>query len=288
MELAEDNIPESIFRYLFWENPLLCFADAEVVAIFFYDPMTVPFAYPVSECITEHRTDRCEYHSSDDMRFTPESAHEDHDIHARNCGSYDGERLDTRTRECDKIVPIPKSRDESSDPLDSWLDPFWLHKSEYEQSKRENSEKYGDRLREYDSKSLQYIHEAIVWKKIGSARKLTSNSLIYTKTNNCNKSSLCNQCWCQCKCIFCAHVTESSYYVIYLSRYIISMDPTLQRCFVIGDILYGVHIYTIYIICKMQIIFDKIRKFNIFKFMKVIHSSLLALVILPSLGGLWL
>ena len=36
----------------------------------------------------------------------------------------------------------------------------------------------------------------------------------------------------------------------------------------------------------MQIIFDKIRKFNIFKFMKVIHSSLLALVILPSLGGL--
>ena len=156
--------------------------------------MSVPFAYPIADVVPEHRTDRCEYDSSDDMRLTPESAYEDHYIHARNCSSYDRHRLDTGTRECDEIVPVPESRDESSDPLDPRFDPFWPYKSEHEQSEREHRKKYSDRLGKSDKKSLQYIHETIVWKKIGSARKLTSNSLVYTKTNNCNKSSLCNQC----------------------------------------------------------------------------------------------
>ncbi len=88
------------------------------------------------------------------MWFAPESADEDHDIHPRYCRPNDGEWLDTRTRERDEIVPVTESRDELSDPLDSWLDPLRFRKRENEQTQREDREKYGDRLGDEYEKSF--------------------------------------------------------------------------------------------------------------------------------------
>lgn len=60
MELTEDNVPESILFDLLAEYVLFSLTESKVVTIFFYDLVTVSFAYPVAEGIPEHRTNRCE------------------------------------------------------------------------------------------------------------------------------------------------------------------------------------------------------------------------------------
>ncbi len=91
MELAQYYVPESILLYLLAEYPLLCVSQSDIVTIFLYDTMSVPFSCPVPEIVTEHRTDYCEHHSTDDMRLSPESSYEDHHIHPRYQSSDDRE-----------------------------------------------------------------------------------------------------------------------------------------------------------------------------------------------------
>ena len=171
MELAEDDIPKPVSLDLLAEDFLFCFAESDVVTISFYDLMTVPFAYPVADIVADHRTECCKENSPDDMRLAPESSYQYHHVHPRYRSPDDRHRLDTRTRECDEIVPVPECLDQDSDPLDPWFDPLWLRKSEHEQSERENSKKYGDDFCEEYSKSFESVfHSLIVSEKLFFAK----------------------------------------------------------------------------------------------------------------------
>ncbi len=176
MKLTKDDIPKSIFLYLPWENILFCFSETDIVSIFLYDTVPVPFSDPISEIVSDHCTNSCQCDRENHMGFSPKSSYQDHDVHARYSGSNDGKRLDTCWRKCDEIVPVPKSRDKSAYPDNSQFYPIGPYEWDDHQDYWENREEYSDDLRDQDTDVFDYLHSSIVWKKHTFAMKIQLSS----------------------------------------------------------------------------------------------------------------
>ena len=56
MELAENDIPETIFCDLLRENVLFCLPESDVVAVLGDDLVPIPLTDPVAEIVPEHST----------------------------------------------------------------------------------------------------------------------------------------------------------------------------------------------------------------------------------------
>lgn len=177
MKLSENDIPKAIFRDLFFEYFLFCFSESDIVSVFFYDFMSVPFTDPVAEIVSEHCSDTCETYRQEYMIFPPKSSYENHDIHTRHGSSDDRKWLDTGRCKCYKKVPVSESLDQFSYPFYTSFYPFWMHERNANNNQRKYHKKYGDSFCEKNKKLFQCMHETIVWKSGRKAKK----SLIFYK-----------------------------------------------------------------------------------------------------------
>lgn len=171
MKFSKNNIPKSVFFYLFWEYFLFCFSESDVVTIFLDDLMSIPFSDPISDIISDHGTKCSQENRSYDMSFSPKSTNKNHNIHPWKSCSDNREWFCTSRDKCNKIIPISKYSNEFTNPSNSWFYQLWFYERDNYQDERKNSEEYSDRLSECDKKSLECLHTAIVWKKATFAKK---------------------------------------------------------------------------------------------------------------------
>ncbi len=165
MKFSEDDVPKSIFLYLFMEYISLCLSDTKPIAIFLYQFCPVPFTDPVSKIIPEHSADYCRGDRPDDMSFPPESPYENHDIHPRDSRPDDRKWLDTGRKECDEIIPISKCCYEIPDPLYTNFDPFWSYERDADKYKRQYGEKNREKFRKGLYDIFEYVfHISRIWK----------------------------------------------------------------------------------------------------------------------------
>ncbi len=140
MELAERDIPESIFLELSGEDLLFCFSQPEPVSISFDKFSTIPLPDPVAEIVPEHRTDDGSEDREEKVIPCPESSHQYHHIHPWNSSTDNRKWLDTGWEKCDEIVPVTELHDEIPDPCDRSLDPLRMDEWYDEECECEESE----------------------------------------------------------------------------------------------------------------------------------------------------
>jgi hypothetical protein len=147
--------------------------DSKPVTIFLDELSSIPFPDPVPQIIPEHSPDDRRCDRSYDMSLSPESTHEDHDIHPRDCCPDDRKGLDTSWKKCNEIIPIPESRDKPSDPLYTNLDPFRSCEWNNDEDKCKQSKKNREKFREgfYDIFEGLF-HLFRIWKKESFAKEI--------------------------------------------------------------------------------------------------------------------
>lgn len=148
MELAECDIPESVFLELSLEDLLLSTPEREPVSVFFDELVAIPLPDPVSEIVPEHGTEYRRDDREGEVCLRPESSDEDHDIHPWYCRPDDRQWLDTCRGECDEIVPVAECLDECTDPVDSHLDPLWTCKWYDDDTKSQECESDSEKFRD--------------------------------------------------------------------------------------------------------------------------------------------
>ena len=148
MKLPENDIPKTIFFYLFFEYFCLSNTNSEPVAIFCNKLFSIIFSDPVTNIVSKHSPENGEKNREKHMLFSPKSPHQNHDIHPRNGRSDDRKGFDTGREKCNKIVPISNHLNKFSYPLDCISNPVRFHKRDDDNHKCKNRKKYGKKFRE--------------------------------------------------------------------------------------------------------------------------------------------
>lgn len=139
MKFPKYNIPKAIFLYLLMEYRCLSASHAEPVTIFFDKLSPIPFAYPISKIIPEHSSDDSTEYRSDDVGFSPESSHKNHNIHPRYSGTDNRKWLDACREKCYEIVPVSEWLYQLTDPLDTGLYSLWSYERYNDERESKNS-----------------------------------------------------------------------------------------------------------------------------------------------------
>ncbi len=143
MKLPENDIPKSIFLDLSFEY--FCFSSTytKPIAIFCDKLFSIVFPDPVTDIVSDHRSENREKDRPYKMFLSPKPSDEDHHIHTRNRGSDNRQRLSTCRKKCNEIIPIPNQMDEITNPLDRTRNPIWFYKRNNNNRKGESSKEKG-------------------------------------------------------------------------------------------------------------------------------------------------
>ncbi len=165
MKLSENDIPESVLLYLFFEDFLFSFSKTDIVSVFFDNLMSIPFSYPITDVVSDHCSYCSQDYSADNMWLSPESSNKNHYIHSWYCGSDDWEWLRTGTRKGNKIIPTTKRDNEFAYPSNPKLDPIRFYERYHYQYEWENCKKNSDCFRYSYKKALECMHTLMISKK---------------------------------------------------------------------------------------------------------------------------